>query len=195
MPGSEDLRAAALHELHAWAPTDRGQADLRAIYVAHLDEHVDGVWRECRAGHVTASAIIVDPVHERVLLTLHPLVGRWLQTGGHCEPADVGLPEAALREAREEGGIDDLVVVPGIVRLDRHEVRCRSDLLHHLDVQYLVVAPAGAVHRRSAESLDLAWWPWEALPEPTDESVRLLVRAARARLEGPGPASSDGTPG
>ena len=184
MPATEEpLRAAALRELREWAPADSGQMGLRELYVAHLDEHVDGVWRDCRIAHVTASAIIVDPAREQVLLTLHPIVGRWLQTGGHCEPGDEGLPQAALREAREEGGIDDLVVVPGIVRLDRHEVMCRSQLLHHLDVQYLVIAPAGAPPRRSAESLDLAWWPWEALPEPTDDSVRLLVAAARARVE------------
>ena len=40
-----------------------------------------------------------------MLLTLHRKVGRWLQLGGHCEPADTTLAGAALREATEESGL------------------------------------------------------------------------------------------
>jgi hypothetical protein len=68
-------------------------------------------------------------------------------------------------------------------------VRCRDgsggeDLLDHLDVQFLAIAPAGAVERRSDESLALRWWEWDALPDDADASVRALVGAARARLDG-----------
>lgn len=182
----EGLHASAVRELGRWRGADPQQESLRESYLAHLAEHPDGMWRACRAGHLTASAIIVDPVRERVLLTLHPTVGRWLQTGGHCEPADVSLRDAASREAREESGIADISVVAGITRLDRHAVLCRegsaSTRLHHLDVQYAIVAPPDSVPVRSSESVDLRWWPWDALPEPTDASVRLLVAAARAQL-------------
>ncbi len=41
----------------------------------------------------------------RVLLHHHPKLGRWLPPGGHIEPDE--LPdEAALREVKEEAGID-----------------------------------------------------------------------------------------
>ncbi len=42
---------------------------------------------------------------DRVLLTLHKTVDRWLQLGGHCEPGDTTLAGAALREAAEESGL------------------------------------------------------------------------------------------
>lgn len=50
--------------------------------------------------------VAVFIVHERrVLLHPHPRLGRWLPPGGHIEPHE--LPdEAALREVREEAGID-----------------------------------------------------------------------------------------
>jgi hypothetical protein len=38
----------------------------------------------------------------------------------------------------------------------------------HLDVRYLVRAPAGAVPVRSDESDDLRWWPVGSLPPDSD---------------------------
>ena len=49
---------------------------------------------------------------------------------------------------------------------------------HHLDVHYLATAPPGARPTRSTESLDLAWFPFDALPSPSD--VQHLVSYASA---------------
>lgn len=174
-----DVHADVVAHLHAWTPLTEDQHALRQDYLSFLAAHEDGHLKPCRAGHVTASALIIDPERERVLLTLHPKVGRWLQTGGHIEPTDVSLTAAALREAREESGIAGLTLSAHPLRLDRHLVPCQPDvLLHHLDIQFAAIAPPDAAHAISAESLDLQWWPWEALPE-TDHSVLALVEAAR----------------
>lgn len=180
------LHADARHLLSTWAAPDESQDALRTQYIAHLDGYPDAVLRECRAGHITASTLIIDTSRESVLLTLHPIVGRWLQTGGHCEPGDTDLVAAAAREAAEESGIDNLSIDAMPLRLDRHAVRCRADdgqatTLDHLDVQFLAVAPAYAREVRTHESLDLRWWPWTTLPEDTDASVRALVAAALER--------------
>lgn len=188
MPTSPDpLHADAASVLAAWQPVPADQVRLRREYLDFLERHPDALSRSNRAGHLTGSALVVDTSSRSVLLTLHPLVGRWLQLGGHVEPADPSLREAACREAVEEGGFDGIAVDPVPLRLDRHSVRCRDgrggeDVLHHLDVQFLALAPEGAIPRRSAESIDLRWWPWTDLPADTDESVRALVAAARTRL-------------
>jgi len=181
------LRADAVRELSAWAAPGPDQVALRTAYLGYLSDHPDALSRTCRPAHLTASVLVVDPAGRRTLLTLHPKVGRWLQMGGHCEPQDATLAGAALREATEESGIADLeLVVGGPVRLDRHRVRCGpgGEESEHLDVQYVAVAPEGAVPARSAESLDLAWWPVDRLPEPTDDSVRALVSRALRRRDG-----------
>ncbi|WP_317445289.1 NUDIX hydrolase [Streptomyces collinus] len=155
------------------------QEELRQVYLDHLDTHPDGMWKACGDGHITASALVIDPERGRVLLTLHRKLRMWLQMGGHCEPSDATLADAALREGTEESGVTGLTLLPGgPVRLDRHHTPCAW----HLDVQYAALAPAGAVEAISDESLDLRWFAYDEVAGVADASVVRLVEATRARL-------------
>ncbi|MFC1417367.1 NUDIX hydrolase [Streptacidiphilus cavernicola] len=184
------LHADVVRTLQEWVAPDAEEDLLRRDYLDHLAARPDGVWRSCHPAHITASALVVDVERGRVLLTLHPKVGLWLQLGGHCEPGDASLAAAALREGTEESGIDQGLLLypaeaPAPVKLDRHAVRCAGrdqPENTHLDVQYLALAPADAVERISEESLDLRWFGYDALPTPTDASVRTLVARARKLL-------------
>ncbi|MBT3162068.1 NUDIX hydrolase [Streptomyces sp. Vc74B-19] len=157
------------------------QPELRDAYLEHLAAHPDGLWKACGAGHVTASALVVDPERGRVLLTLHRKLRMWLQMGGHCEPGDATLAAAALREATEESGVTGLTLLAGgPVRLDRHPIPppCHC----HFDVQYAALAAPDAVHAVSDESLDVRWFPYAEVPSVADDSVVRLLAATRARL-------------
>ncbi|MET8685647.1 NUDIX hydrolase [Streptomyces sp. NPDC004732] len=158
------------------------QPELRQAYLDHLAAHGDdGMWKSCTDGHVTASALVVDPSRGRVLLTLHKKLRMWLQMGGHCEPGDTTLAEAALREATEESGVPGLTLLAGgPVRLDRHPIP--GPCTQHLDVQYAALAPAEAVETISDESLDLRWFAYDEVAGVADDSVVRLVEATRARL-------------
>jgi 8-oxo-dGTP pyrophosphatase MutT (NUDIX family) len=118
-----NLLADAITVLSDWSAPDAGQETLRRRYLRHLRDHADAMSRHCVPGHVTASSLIVSGDQARVLLTLHARLGRWLQTGGHCEE-DLHLAAAALREATEESGIPTLLIDPVPVLLSAHSEAC-----------------------------------------------------------------------
>ncbi|MEV8375635.1 NUDIX domain-containing protein [Kribbella sp. NPDC056861] len=171
------LHEDATEVLTRWTPPDPEQAELREHYLKYLASHEDGMRRSSRPEHLTASALVVDPAAPRVLLTLHGVVNRWLQLGGHCEPGDLTLSGAALREASEESGLRGLVIDPEPLQLSRHELTaggCRG--VFHLDVQFRVTAAAGTEYVVSEESHDLAWFDAGELPGGVDHSVADLVK-------------------
>lgn len=184
MTPPETLHDDAREVLTAWVSPDHDQESLRRRYLAHLDGHPDAMWRDCHPDHLTASVLIFSSDHSRVLLTLHRVIRRWLQTGGHCEVGDPALAEAALREGREESGITSLAIDPTPVWLSHHEVPSCGPIRpsHHLDVQFIAVAQPGAQHSISDESDDLQWFGIDDLPADTDESVRELTLAGVRRL-------------
>lgn len=167
----------AVRTLGGWSAPDAEQERLRLSYLEHLAAHPDGMWKSCSEGHLTASALVVEPSGGRVLLTLHRKLRMWLQLGGHCEPADTALADTALREAREESGIADLRLLPGgPVRLDSHPTPCAR----HLDVQFTALAPAGAREALSEESLELRWFGYDEVASVADSSVVRLTDRARS---------------
>jgi 8-oxo-dGTP pyrophosphatase MutT (NUDIX family) len=183
-------RDSVIETLTGWAAPDSAQDTLRNAVLAFVLARPDACARSCEPGHITASAAVLDDGGSRVLLTLHPRLGRWVQLGGHCEPEDADIYAAALREATEESGIDGLTLGP-LAAIHVHPLTCSLGLpTRHLDLQFVASAPAGALISISDESLDLQWWPVDGLPPGTDDALRQLVGyAVKTRRQIPaGPA-------
>ena len=137
--------------------------------------------RTTAPGHLTGSALVVDPSTGAMLVLLHTKLRRWLQPGGHAD-GDHELAGVALREATEETGIDGLEVLVPAVDLDVHTVD-HGDALGehlHLDLRFVVVAPPGAEAPGNHESTDRRWVTLDELEQLADEPG--LVRLARAGL-------------
>jgi 8-oxo-dGTP pyrophosphatase MutT (NUDIX family) len=135
--------------------------------------------RDHAPGHFTGSAWLVSNDGERVLLTRHRKLQRWLQLGGHAD-GDHDLVRVALREAEEESGLRDLAIEPEIFDLDCHRIPARGiepDHLHY-DVRYVVRATGSEAFVVSGESLELAWRPIRAIAQDpaSDESLRRMAQ-------------------
>ncbi|HEV8694195.1 MAG TPA: NUDIX hydrolase [Lysobacter sp.] len=145
---------------------------------------IDPFTRERLTGHFTASSWLVDGSGQRVLLTHHRKLDRWLQLGGHAD-GDRDLPRVALREAEEEGGLTGLSVEAEIFDLDRHWIPERGDVPGHwhYDARYVVHAGANEDYVVSDESHDLEWRAIGIIAEDphADESLRRMARKWLAR--------------
>lgn len=179
------LHASAVATLTVWSPPSPAQAAHRDRFLAHLAAHEDGLAKSCFPEHLTAGAIVVSPDGDRVLLNHHRKADAWLAFGGHLEPEDHSLSAAARRELLEESGLTDVKLDYDPLCLDAHAVEFCSDrgTVQHLDVRFLAVADPTSTPAASDESVEVRWWPVDALPQTFDD-MYALVDAAVARVRG-----------
>ncbi len=177
-----NFRDSVIATLSGWEPPNADQDALRHAVLAFVLARPDACERACTPGHITASVAVLDAAGAKVLLTLHPRLGRWVQLGGHCEAADPDIVAAALREGAEESGIAGLDVDPTLAAIHVHPVTCSLGVpTRHLDLQFIAHAPPDAAITVSDESLDLRWWPVGALPSGSDHALTHLVQVAQTR--------------
>jgi 8-oxo-dGTP pyrophosphatase MutT (NUDIX family) len=176
---TESIFETARRELNGYIPQSQAQ-QMFLDRVLDLVNSSPEAFKRSSMGHVTASAVVIREGDGAVLLTLHPKYSRWLQLGGHLEPDDSSIVEAALREASEESGIANLIAPSGIVDIDIHSVPCPREGSAHFDVRVLVVAEATAMLTMSDESDDLAWFAPGYEPEGLDPALVRAIAAARA---------------
>jgi 8-oxo-dGTP pyrophosphatase MutT (NUDIX family) len=139
--------------------------------------------RHCEEGHITASALVTDAGCEKVLLTLHAKLNKWLQLGGHVD-GDSDVPLGALREAREESGRMELDFFPyqdhisgwkGELALpfdlDIHLIPARKNEPEHFhfDVRFLCRLDPNLPFVISEESKDLRWLSLDEAQNLTNE--------------------------
>ena len=132
--------------------------------------------RDNPVAHLTASSWVVSPDRKQVLLIYHNLYRSWAWMGGHAD-GDRDLCRVALRETREESGLQDLTLVsPDIFSLefltvDGHEKRGKYVSSHlHLNVTYLLEAdPRQPIRVKPDENSGVAWFPVEEVAGKVSE--------------------------
>lgn len=163
--------------LHRY-PTERGRL---AEFADLLTAERPWTHRSHMAGHVTATAIVTNPVGE-LLLVHHRLHDVFWPPGGHLEPVDKSLSAAALREAVEETGLDPAQTVltdPVPLDIEICDVPANSAKgegpHRHLDFRYAFASPRVALEAQASEVHAAAWRPIAELDAPA------LVAAITAR--------------
>jgi len=132
-------------------------------------------------GHITASAIVLSPDGKSVALVNHARVGMWIQPGGHVEPDDSTLVDAARREVEEETGITlPQMRSPSLVRVDVHEIppfKHEPSHLHH-DLTFGFRTDARQINTRGDSE-----WAWCEVSDlgrwNVDPALQKLIRRAQ----------------
>ena len=119
------------------------------------------------AMHVTVGALLVRG--SEILLIEHRAYGITLQPGGHLEPDDTSLLDAALRELTEETGVDPTQIravspEPAYIEYGRVPARPEKDepSHHHLDIGYAFTTAHAEIGRiQQSEVTGATWYPVE----------------------------------
>ncbi|GAB4396214.1 MAG: NUDIX hydrolase [Microscillaceae bacterium] len=132
--------------------------------------------------HLTASAWVVNTARNACLLLHHQKLDRWLQPGGHIEPQDRSLAEAARREVNEETGLQELILLLDgqIVDLDIHLIPASGKMAAHwhYDLRFAFEAPNPPALVQNQESKALGWLSAEEifLRAPGEASMTRMVQ-------------------
>lgn len=156
-----------ISQLRAFQPWNE-QEDRDREALLRLLENGQAFYGREDPAHLTASAWVVSPDRDRVLLAYHNLYNSWAWLGGHAD-GERDLLSTALREVREESGLENVRPVSRdiysveILTVDGHEKRGRYVSSHlHLNVTFLLEAdPAAPVHRKADENSAVAWFSLE----------------------------------
>ena len=175
-PALDDLDEAR-RQLVAADLVGADQERLREQVLAFCADHADALHRRCLSGHLTGSALIVDPASARTLLINHVKLRRWLQPGGHAD-GDGNLGGVSWREATEETGLVGLRLVTPAIDLDVHTIPARPNEPEHLhlDLRHVVLAGPDLRLAPNHETSGARWLPFDS-PELDGELARAVRRA------------------
>lgn len=135
------------HQMAEFAPgTDREHNEKRVIegYIKNFPHNI--LLRDNEFAHITSSGFIMNEKLSRVLMIHHNIYNTWAWTGGHAD-GDTDLQEIAIKEAREETGVQRIVplmqkvaalnIIPVFGHFKKGKYVC-SHL--HLNSTYILIA-------------------------------------------------------
>ena len=165
-------------QLKALIPYNEQERRDREVMLDALSRHPKSVFlRTSLCAHMTASAWVISPDADHVLMAYHNIYHAWSWLGGHAD-GETDLLAVALREVQEESGLEKVIPVMDEIysvetlTVDGHEKRGEYVPSHlHLNVTYLLMAdPSDPVHINSEENSGVQWYEKEAAVQASSET-------------------------
>jgi len=171
-----------IEEIEGYKPINEQESvDQRVMLNFIYDYPKTVLLRENKIGHITASAIIVNPKHTKMLMIYHNIYKTWTWVGGHMD-GEQDLLKLALKEAQEETGLKSFKLLNGIGAIDilhvsRHIKHGKYVGDHlHLNVAYVFEADENAtLVVNEEETSGVKWVPLQNVCEHSGEPDIIYV--------------------
>ncbi len=162
-------------QIAAYTPVNEQEARDRALLFSWLESGQD-IYTRNPVAHLTASAWVVSPDRQQVLMIYHNLYNSWSWMGGHAD-GNRDLLQVARQEVMEESGLKTLKLLSPdlfsleILTVDGHIKRGSYVSSHlHLNVTYLFEADTEqALAIKPDENSGVAWFPVAQLSRRVSE--------------------------
>ena len=158
------MKEKLIRHIERYTPFNEQEAADKATLLNLLRQDTDISRRDNLIAHLTASAWVVNPERNKVLMAYHNLYNSWAWLGGHAD-GNFDLAAVAEKEAREESGLTDVRLVSDdilsleILTVDGHEKKGKYVPSHlHLNVTYLLEAdPNAPIRIKEDENSQVGW--------------------------------------
>lgn len=131
-------------EIEAYQPFNEQEEKDKILILEALRNEKAVFTRENALAHMTASAWVTNPSHDKVLMVYHNIYNSWSWLGGHAD-GETDLLSVAIREVKEESGVKDVkpfsnsIFSLEVLTVDGHIKRGHYVSSHlHLNVSYLL---------------------------------------------------------
>lgn len=160
-----------IEEIEQYEPVNEQEATDKGIMLEYIRQHEGTVLtRDNQIAHMTASAIVLNADRDKILMIHHNIYNTWTWVGGHAD-GESDMLKLALKEAREETGIQEFIALEGIRSLDiiwvgKHMKQGRYVPPHlHMNVSYVFIADDNdRLILNEQETSDIRWIPVEEMP-------------------------------
>ena len=158
------MKEKLIRQIEQYTPFNEQESADKATLLNFLHQDTDISRRDNLIAHLTASAWVVNPERNKVLMAYHNLYNSWAWLGGHAD-GNFDLAAVAEKEAREESSLEDVRLVSDdilsleILTVDGHEKKGKYVPSHlHLNVTYLLEAdPNAPIRIKEDENSQVGW--------------------------------------
>lgn len=133
-------------QIKEYRPFNEQEERDKTLILEALDSRKDLFNRDDSICHMTASAWVVNPARDKVLMVYHNIYHSWSWLGGHAD-GQKDLVSVAIREVKEESGLNDIKALSKdifsleVLTVDGHIKRGKYVSSHlHLNLTYLLEA-------------------------------------------------------
>ncbi len=172
-----------LEEISNYIPTTSLEVEDKKLMLDYLNMYKEKAYdRDSLAAHMTASAIVVNQTHDKVLFAYHLIYQSYGWLGGHAD-GEFDLESVAKREVMEESGLSEVrLLYPSIASVEvihvSHHMKqgvIVSDHLH-LNVSYLFEADDKLpIAIKEDENSAIAWVPISQIDKVVTEERMIEI--------------------